>query len=184
MALFCSTVFAKRLIIITPSGVGIDLSSTQYLRLTVAQVFDDTASGLCGNGDKYDDMRTRSVCVDPGSNSCSALLQPGSSPAVCFEGCQCSEGNVFDGNKCVPYSWCGCVHQDVYQGGVTVILRRDTGMESKLEMGIGVTMVTANVPLGQICMVSVETLMTSNSTVQSSYGFSMTFLSVTSLDDN
>ncbi|XP_034467241.1 IgGFc-binding protein-like [Hippoglossus hippoglossus] len=51
------------------------------------------------------------VCVDSGSNSCPALLQPGSS-AVCSEGCQCSDGNVFDGNKWVPYS--GCVHQDVY----------------------------------------------------------------------
>lgn len=51
----------NRLIIITPSGVGIDLSSTQYLRLTVPQVNDATASGLCGNfnGDKYDDLELR-----------------------------------------------------------------------------------------------------------------------------
>lgn len=50
-----------RLIIITPSGVGIDLSSTQYLRLTVPQVYDATASGLCGNfnGDRYDDLELR-----------------------------------------------------------------------------------------------------------------------------
>lgn len=42
--------------------MGIDLSSTQYLRLTVPQVYDATASGLCGNfnGDKYDDMELRS----------------------------------------------------------------------------------------------------------------------------
>uniref|UniRef100_A0A8D2ZEQ9 VWFD domain-containing protein n=1 Tax=Scophthalmus maximus TaxID=52904 RepID=A0A8D2ZEQ9_SCOMX len=51
----------NRLIIVTPSGVGIDLSSTQYLRLTVPQVYDATPSGLCGNfnGDKYDDMALR-----------------------------------------------------------------------------------------------------------------------------
>lgn len=49
----------NRLIIITPSGVGIDLSSTQYLRLTVPQVYDATVSGLCGNfnGDRYDDLQ-------------------------------------------------------------------------------------------------------------------------------
>ncbi|KAM6995326.1 IgGFc-binding protein [Tautogolabrus adspersus] len=50
-----------RLIIKTRSGLEISLSSTQYLRLTVPQVYDGTASGLCGNfnGDKYDDMELR-----------------------------------------------------------------------------------------------------------------------------
>uniref|UniRef100_A0A3B4ULI5 VWFD domain-containing protein n=1 Tax=Seriola dumerili TaxID=41447 RepID=A0A3B4ULI5_SERDU len=226
-----------RLIIITPSGVGIDLSSTQYLRLTVPQVYDATALGLCGNfnGDKYDDLKLRNghltesfaellhswavvtpgqhctdicgkecddcslsshesmlcdvlldssiefnhcwnsgierdiyrvmciravcagaghiaaclaleaysaacqakgipvgswrentpslqcpdqsrprECVDSSSNSCPALLQPGSSATGCSEGCQCSYGNVFDGNECVPYSQCGCVLNDIY----------------------------------------------------------------------
>ncbi|XP_070690944.1 IgGFc-binding protein [Pempheris klunzingeri] len=51
----------NRLIINTLSRVEIDLSSTQYLRLTVPQVYDSTASGLCGNfnGDKYDDSELR-----------------------------------------------------------------------------------------------------------------------------
>ncbi len=51
----------SRLIITTLSGVGIDLSSTQYLRLTVPQVYDSTASGLCGNfnGDRYDDLQLK-----------------------------------------------------------------------------------------------------------------------------
>ncbi|KAK1895713.1 Alpha-tectorin, partial [Dissostichus eleginoides] len=193
----------NRLIIITPSGVGIDLSSTQYLRLTVPQVNDATASGLCGNfnGDKYDDLELRNgslsesfaellhswaapgqlctdtcgrechecrlsphdtmvcdvlfinttefhsagtlmwsangiavgtwrvntpcalqcpdrssskECVDSSSNSCPAVLQPGSSATGCSEGCECDNGNVFDGEECVPYSQCGCVHHGVY----------------------------------------------------------------------
>lgn len=51
----------NRLIMITLSGVEIDLSSTQYLRLTVPQVYDGTASGLCGNfnGDWSDDLELR-----------------------------------------------------------------------------------------------------------------------------
>lgn len=51
----------NRLILITPSGLGIDLSSTQYLRLTIPQVNDGRASGLCGNfnGDQYDDLTLR-----------------------------------------------------------------------------------------------------------------------------
>ncbi|XP_063735180.1 IgGFc-binding protein-like [Eleginops maclovinus] len=226
----------NRLIIITPSGLGIDLSSTQYLMLTVPQVNDATSSGLCGNfnGDKYDDLKLRNgsfaesfaellhswaapgqlctdtcgrecddcrlspqagmvcdilllnttefhqcrdgdverdsytlmciravcagaghmaaclaleaysaacqangiavgswrvntpcalqcpdrssskECVDSSSNSCPAVLQPGSSAAGCSEGCECNNGNLFDGKECVPYSQCGCVHHDVY----------------------------------------------------------------------
>ncbi|KAM3613584.1 uncharacterized protein V6R79_001825 [Siganus canaliculatus] len=51
----------NRLIMVAQSGVEIDLSSTQYLRLTVPQVYDGTASGLCGNfnGEKQDDLELR-----------------------------------------------------------------------------------------------------------------------------
>ncbi|XP_029360515.1 IgGFc-binding protein-like [Echeneis naucrates] len=225
----------NRLVLITSSGVKVDLSSTQYLRLTVPQVYDASASGLCGNfnGDKNDDLKLRNghltesfadllqswatgqlctdicgeechkcnlfphesalcdvlleshidfkhclnsgierdtyrvmcvkavcagagqmaaclaleaysascqakgisvkpwrantpctlpcpdhssprECVDSASNSCPALLQPGSSAASCSEGCQCNYGRVFDGTQCVPYSQCGCALKDVY----------------------------------------------------------------------
>ncbi|XP_074538742.1 IgGFc-binding protein [Halichoeres trimaculatus] len=228
----------NRLVIKTVSGLGIDLSSTQYLRLTVPQVYDGTASGLCGNfnGDRYDDMELRNGslttsytkllsswaepapgehcrdtcgkgcdecslsppdsricdallissiefslcwnssverdmytqmcmravcsgageraaclaleaysaacqakgipvgpwredtpcslecpdrssprnCVDSSSNSCPALLQPGSPGAHCSQSCQCDHGNVFEGGECVPYSQCGCVLGDKY----------------------------------------------------------------------
>lgn len=47
--------------ITTVSGVKLELSSTQYIRLTVPQRYDATASGLCGNfnGDKSDDLELR-----------------------------------------------------------------------------------------------------------------------------
>nr|XP_046255484.1 IgGFc-binding protein-like isoform X2 [Scatophagus argus] len=228
----------NRLIMVTLSGVRIDLSFTQYLRLTVPQVYDGTASGLCGNfnGDRYDDLELRNghlaktfgeflhswadvapgqhctdmcgrecdecslsphdsivcdvllmssiefnrcwnssvdldiyhrmcvravcagaghmaaclaleaysaacqakgipvgpwrqntpcafqcpdrsspaKCIDSSSNSCPALLHPGSSETGCSEGCQCHYGNVFDGGECVPYSQCGCVLHGIY----------------------------------------------------------------------
>ncbi|KAM9352917.1 IgGFc-binding protein-like [Symphorus nematophorus] len=51
----------NRLIMLTRSGLRIDFSSTQYLRLTVPQVSDGRVSGLCGtfNGDRYDDLELR-----------------------------------------------------------------------------------------------------------------------------
>ncbi|KAK9513631.1 hypothetical protein VZT92_027147 [Zoarces viviparus] len=53
-------------------------------------------------------------CVDSSGNSCPALLQPASSATGCSEGCECHNGNVFDGSECVPYGRCGCVHRDMY----------------------------------------------------------------------
>ncbi|KAM4600962.1 IgGFc-binding protein-like [Polymixia lowei] len=53
-------------------------------------------------------------CVDSGSNSCPALLRPGSAAAGCSEGCRCLKGHVFDGDECVPRSRCGCVIHERY----------------------------------------------------------------------
>ncbi|KAE8288670.1 IgGFc-binding protein Fcgamma-binding protein antigen [Larimichthys crocea] len=60
------------------------------------------------------DRSSPGKCVDSSSNSCPALLRPGSSAPGCSEGCQCHYGNVFDGGECVPYSQCGCVLHDLY----------------------------------------------------------------------
>ncbi|XP_061919145.1 IgGFc-binding protein isoform X2 [Entelurus aequoreus] len=55
-----------------------------------------------------------SQCVDSGSNSCPALLQPGSSATGCSGGCQCLNGNVFDGGECVAVGKCGCIVHGQY----------------------------------------------------------------------
>nr|XP_057939674.1 IgGFc-binding protein [Doryrhamphus excisus] len=215
----------NKLTVTTVAGVRLEFSSSKYLRLSIPQNDDDTASGLCGNfnGDKSDDMELRtgnlaqsvadllhswsvgqscdedcgqcklssnatlvcddllstsiefshcmsrgvdvrvyrdvclraicggsaymealclaleaytaacqakgitvgswrentpcscpdrsspSRCVDSASNSCPALLQAGSSATGCSGGCQCLNGNVFDGGECVPVSQCGCM---------------------------------------------------------------------------
>ncbi|XP_071062157.1 IgGFc-binding protein [Pseudochaenichthys georgianus] len=263
----------NRLIITTPSGVGIDLSSTQYLRLTVPQVNDATASGLCGNfnGDKYDDLELRNgslsesftellhswaapgqlctdtcgrecnecrlsprdtmvcdvlfinttefhqcrdadverdsytlmcnravcalaghmaaclaleaysaacqangiavgnwrvntpcalqcpdrssskQCVVSSSNSCPAVLQPGSSATGCSEGCECDNGNVFDGEECVPYSQCGCVHHGIYIKMEEQVYNEDCTQRCWCHPLGGVICEEAGCSLGQQC---------------------------------
>ena len=39
---------------------------------------------------------------------------PGICAAVCQKGCQCNDGFVLNGNKCVPQSACGCSYQGRY----------------------------------------------------------------------
>lgn len=32
----------------------------------------------------------------------------------CEEGCSCDEGYILSGDRCVPFSECGCLHNDRY----------------------------------------------------------------------
>ncbi|KAK6478052.1 zonadhesin-like [Huso huso] len=47
-----------------------------------------------------------SSCVDPGA--------PNACPLPCGEGCQCDPGLVQSGDRCVPFSQCGCQDQNNY----------------------------------------------------------------------
>ncbi|CAN9514343.1 unnamed protein product [Ophioblennius macclurei] len=55
------------------------------------------------------------LCADTCGVSCASFVNPvACSKKSCFEGCQCNEGFVFDGTKCVSADKCGCVHNGVY----------------------------------------------------------------------
>ncbi|XP_051813085.1 IgGFc-binding protein-like [Acanthochromis polyacanthus] len=119
----------SKLRIRTRSGLGIDLSSTQYLRLTVPQVYDASASGLCGdfNGDRSDDLQLRNGRL---ANNFSdflqswAVLSPGQQ---CTDTCgrECAECNLVPQNRTIcnnllvgsvdfHHCWKNGVELDVY----------------------------------------------------------------------
>ncbi|KAM9724184.1 IgGFc-binding protein isoform 1-T1 [Menidia menidia] len=54
------------------------------------------------------------LCADTCGATCSSLIQPVTCSEICFEGCQCDDGFVFDGVQCVPLENCGCVHNGRY----------------------------------------------------------------------
>uniref|UniRef100_UPI00398F5435 IgGFc-binding protein-like n=1 Tax=Pristiophorus japonicus TaxID=55135 RepID=UPI00398F5435 len=54
------------------------------------------------------------VCGSGCPVSCASLLGPVECDAPCSEGCQCDEGHVLSGERCVPLAECGCLHRQAY----------------------------------------------------------------------
>nr|XP_025720382.1 zonadhesin [Callorhinus ursinus] len=62
----------------------------------------------CPPGSSY------SPCANPCPLTCLSLNTPKDCPAglPCTEGCECQKGHILSGTSCVPFSQCGCTHQD------------------------------------------------------------------------
>ncbi|KAK5892520.1 hypothetical protein CesoFtcFv8_012890 [Champsocephalus esox] len=54
------------------------------------------------------------VCAPGCPASCQSLIPPQGCEAQCAEGCSCDEGYILSGDRCVPFSQCGCVYNDRY----------------------------------------------------------------------
>uniref|UniRef100_A0ACB8FRZ7 Uncharacterized protein n=2 Tax=Sphaerodactylus townsendi TaxID=933632 RepID=A0ACB8FRZ7_9SAUR len=54
------------------------------------------------------------TCTSTCDSTCASLSTVAQCTKKCFEGCQCNEGFVFDGDTCVPLNRCGCVYNGLY----------------------------------------------------------------------
>lgn len=54
------------------------------------------------------------ICTTACPETCSNLAPPQGCEDFCKEGCVCDEGYILSGNLCVPFSQCGCMHNDRY----------------------------------------------------------------------
>ncbi|XP_044291083.1 IgGFc-binding protein-like isoform X2 [Varanus komodoensis] len=57
--------------------------------------------------------------------TCASLYTPVHCRKNCFEGCQCNDGYMFDGDVCVPIDKCGCVRDGVYIAAGNSVLSRN-----------------------------------------------------------
>ncbi|KAJ8332875.1 hypothetical protein SKAU_G00417710 [Synaphobranchus kaupii] len=65
------------------------------------------------------------VCAHTCFSTCMGLSSPDICPRICSEGCQCDEGFVSDGDRCVPLQRCGCSIDGTYlKNGETVYLKQ------------------------------------------------------------
>ncbi|KAI2658249.1 Alpha-tectorin [Labeo rohita] len=55
------------------------------------------------------------VCGTSCPASCPSLSFPFQCTLQCQEGCQCNDGNVLNGDRCVPPTGCGCYHSGRYR---------------------------------------------------------------------
>ncbi|XP_042653122.1 IgGFc-binding protein-like [Tyto alba] len=62
------------------------------------------------------------LCTRTCDFTCASLSVPAPCSWTCFEGCQCDDGYLFDGEACVSLEQCGCMHRGRYfKAGETVI---------------------------------------------------------------
>ncbi|XP_053123557.1 IgGFc-binding protein-like [Hemicordylus capensis] len=62
------------------------------------------------------------ICTSPCDFSCASVSTSIQCTRDCFEGCQCNDGYMFDGDACVPIDGCGCVYDGVYlKAGESII---------------------------------------------------------------
>ncbi|NXK15349.1 FCGBP protein, partial [Herpetotheres cachinnans] len=62
------------------------------------------------------------LCTRTCDFTCASLSMPAPCSWMCFEGCQCDDGYLFDGEACVSLEQCGCMHQGRYfKAGETII---------------------------------------------------------------
>ncbi|XP_035236114.1 IgGFc-binding protein-like [Anguilla anguilla] len=54
------------------------------------------------------------VCGAGCPTTCQSLSPPLGCDSQCQEGCTCDEGFILSGDRCVPFSQCGCVYNDRY----------------------------------------------------------------------
>ncbi|KAJ8289756.1 hypothetical protein GJAV_G00004980 [Gymnothorax javanicus] len=54
------------------------------------------------------------VCSTGCPTTCQSLSPPKGCDSLCQEGCTCNEGFLLSGERCVPFSQCGCVYEDRY----------------------------------------------------------------------
>ncbi|OCT71128.1 IgGFc-binding protein [Xenopus laevis] len=90
----------------------------------------------CPNHSHYE------VCTHTCDSSCAAIAVSGSCSERCFEGCECDNGYMFDGQKCVPMEKCGCVYNGRYLSAGDSLLSPDCLQKCTCEKG-GVVVCTS-----------------------------------------
>ncbi|GAA6219039.1 IgGFc-binding protein-like [Lates japonicus] len=54
------------------------------------------------------------ICATACPATCQSLAPPQGCQGPCEEGCSCDEGYILSGHTCVPFTQCGCFHNDRY----------------------------------------------------------------------
>ncbi|KAM4652253.1 IgGFc-binding protein-like [Discoglossus pictus] len=115
---------------------------------TLCEILNAFAFACQAAGAKIDDWRTTDFCpmscpnnshYEPCTfacdNTCSGITKPGPCSDRCFEGCECNDGYVFDGEKCVSVDKCGCVHNGRYLNLGASLVSSDCHQKCTCETG-------------------------------------------------
>ncbi|KAM4016701.1 IgGFc-binding protein-like isoform 2-T2 [Anomaloglossus baeobatrachus] len=77
------------------------------------------------------------LCTQTCRFTCNGLLAPSSCSENCFEGCECDDGYMFDGENCVTMDTCGCHLNGRYLKGNESVVSDDCSQECSCIPGVG-----------------------------------------------
>ncbi|KAK7886668.1 hypothetical protein WMY93_026289 [Mugilogobius chulae] len=77
-----------------------------------AKVYSWRTSQFCGM--KCPVNSHYEVCAVACPDTCQSMTPPQGCKEFCREDCTCDEGHILSGDSCVPFSECGCVHEERY----------------------------------------------------------------------
>ncbi|KAF1574307.1 IgGFc-binding protein, partial [Eudyptes moseleyi] len=91
------------------------------------------------------------LCTRTCDHTCASLSANIQCTNKCFEGCQCDEGFLFNGDECVPMDSCGCLYRGHYFEIAETVLSPDCSESCTCRAAGGMQCRPASCPFGQAC---------------------------------
>ncbi|KAM4752667.1 alpha-tectorin-like [Cyanocitta cristata] len=92
------------------------------------------------------------LCTGTCDLTCASLVGPAPCTWGCFEGCQCDEGFVFDGDTCVSPERCGCLHRGRYLKAGEIVTFNNCSKECHCHPSRGLVCRDTQCPQDQVCV--------------------------------
>ncbi|NXW11539.1 FCGBP protein, partial [Fregetta grallaria] len=91
------------------------------------------------------------LCTRTCDFTCASLSVPAPCSWTCFEGCQCNDGYLFDGEACVSLEQCGCMHQGRYFKAGETIISSNCSMKCSCQPSQGLVCEDIQCPPDEVC---------------------------------
>ncbi|XP_035754318.1 IgGFc-binding protein-like [Egretta garzetta] len=91
------------------------------------------------------------LCTRTCDFTCASLSVPAPCSWTCFEGCQCDDGYLFDGEACVSLERCGCTHQGRYFKAGETIISHNCSTKCNCHPSQGLVCEDLQCPLDEVC---------------------------------
>ncbi|XP_010569784.1 PREDICTED: IgGFc-binding protein-like [Haliaeetus leucocephalus] len=91
------------------------------------------------------------LCTRTCDFTCASLSVPAPCSWTCFEGCQCDDGYLFDGEACVSLEQCGCMHQGRYFKAGETIISSNCSKKCNCHLSQGLVCEDIRCPPDEVC---------------------------------
>ncbi|XP_074710546.1 IgGFc-binding protein-like [Strix uralensis] len=91
------------------------------------------------------------LCTRTCDFTCSSLSVPAPCSWTCFEGCQCDDGYLFDGEACVSLERCGCTHQGRYFKAGETVVSSNCSRKCNCDLSQGLVCEDTQCPPDEVC---------------------------------